>query len=225
MNNYDKIISTGLSRGWNKRSAPCYVEMHHILPRCMGGTDEKTNLVCLTAKEHYMAHYYLTIMYPHNSKLIYAFHLMHTSSKNQDRYIDAELYEVNKKKFAKISRDRLIGIKQSESHINNRTLSRWSSDGAREKQAAVARESTKKVDPESRRIRMLGDKNPIHKIRRNGFNNPSFKMFYKTDTGIYESPDVAAKVHNISDATLRKRCRAKINGYSVILKSDIIYYN
>ena len=33
-----------------------YVERHHILPRSLGGGDEASNLVKLTAREHYVAH-------------------------------------------------------------------------------------------------------------------------------------------------------------------------
>jgi hypothetical protein len=31
-------------------------ELHHILPKCMGGNNNKTNLVRLTLREHYVCH-------------------------------------------------------------------------------------------------------------------------------------------------------------------------
>lgn len=34
----------------------CYYEWHHIVPMYAGGTDELTNLVLLTAREHFIAH-------------------------------------------------------------------------------------------------------------------------------------------------------------------------
>ena len=34
----------------------CKTESHHITPRSMGGTDEASNLVDLTVREHYVAH-------------------------------------------------------------------------------------------------------------------------------------------------------------------------
>ena len=37
-------------------SSGVYVEMHHIVPRCLGGNNNKENLVCLTGREHYVAH-------------------------------------------------------------------------------------------------------------------------------------------------------------------------
>jgi len=33
-----------------------YKEKHHILPRCLGGKDNKDNLVELTAREHFSSY-------------------------------------------------------------------------------------------------------------------------------------------------------------------------
>lgn len=41
-----------------------YRERHHIVPKCMGGTDARVNLVDLTPEEHYVAHQLLVKMYP-----------------------------------------------------------------------------------------------------------------------------------------------------------------
>lgn len=41
-----------------------YMEKHHILPKCMGGTGNSGNLVLLTAKEHFIAHKLLVRMHP-----------------------------------------------------------------------------------------------------------------------------------------------------------------
>lgn len=53
-----------------------YTEKHHVVPKCMGGTNNKENLVCLTAREHYISHWLLHKIYPDNRKLIYALHRM-----------------------------------------------------------------------------------------------------------------------------------------------------
>lgn len=39
-----------------------YTERHHIIPKCMGGSDDQSNLVRLTAKEHFIAHRLLVKM-------------------------------------------------------------------------------------------------------------------------------------------------------------------
>lgn len=49
-----------------------YVERHHVVPRCMGGNDDKSNLVPLTPEEHFVAHQLLVKIYPENQKLIFA---------------------------------------------------------------------------------------------------------------------------------------------------------
>jgi len=46
-----------------KKGNGTYVETHHIVPRCLGGKDDKDNLINLTAKEHFCCHYLLMKMY------------------------------------------------------------------------------------------------------------------------------------------------------------------
>jgi hypothetical protein len=41
-------------RGWTKKSAPCYVEEHHILIKAIFGENDR--VVYLTAREHFIAH-------------------------------------------------------------------------------------------------------------------------------------------------------------------------
>ena len=53
-----------------------YTERHHILPRCMGGSDKVGNMVNLTPEEHYVAHQLLIKMYPGNHALVKAAQMM-----------------------------------------------------------------------------------------------------------------------------------------------------
>lgn len=39
-----------------KKSKIQYCELHHILPRSLGGNDIQENIINLTAREHYLAH-------------------------------------------------------------------------------------------------------------------------------------------------------------------------
>jgi len=68
---YKKHYDLLISRGKN-RMLEGYVEKHHIIPRCMGGTDATENLVQLTPEEHYLAHQLLVKMYPTNFGLVAA---------------------------------------------------------------------------------------------------------------------------------------------------------
>lgn len=53
---YRLLMQKGSKRGWSKKTAPCYTESHHIVPKWKGGGNEKENLVRLTAREHFIAH-------------------------------------------------------------------------------------------------------------------------------------------------------------------------
>jgi hypothetical protein len=56
---YNELIQHAKHRGWTRKTAPEYVERHHIIPRSMGGTDCRDNLVFLTYREHFLGHWLL----------------------------------------------------------------------------------------------------------------------------------------------------------------------
>ena len=86
-----------------------YSEKHHIIPRCLGGTNDKDNLIELTAREHFLAHYLLMKIYPDNYKLADAFRMMGViNKKEQKRYFNSRLYESQKKKFAEARSKKVI---------------------------------------------------------------------------------------------------------------------
>lgn len=57
--------------------------IHHIIPKCMGGTDDPSNLVELTYEEHVEAHRILMEQNPGHQGLAFAYHCM--SSHTSDR--------------------------------------------------------------------------------------------------------------------------------------------
>lgn len=63
-----------------------YTEVHHIIPRCLGGSDKKNNLVKLTPEEHYVAHQLLVKIYPDNAGLVCAAFMMGSSRINNKMY-------------------------------------------------------------------------------------------------------------------------------------------
>ena len=69
--NYTLIYENLINRARN-RILNCYVESHHIIPRCIGGDNSVSNLVNLTAEEHYVAHQLLVKIYPQEHGLIKA---------------------------------------------------------------------------------------------------------------------------------------------------------
>ena len=78
---YKKIHDSLIERAKN-RVIKEYTEKHHIVPRCMGGNNEKDNMVRLTPEEHFLVHQLLVKIYPENHKLTLAVDMMCASSNN-----------------------------------------------------------------------------------------------------------------------------------------------
>jgi len=93
--NYAKIYATLIARGRCRKLAG-YHEVHHIIPKCMGGSNSADNLVSLTAKEHFITHHLLIKMFPDNRGLKFAFGSMSRSNSKQLRYTPNS-YEAVKK--------------------------------------------------------------------------------------------------------------------------------
>lgn len=95
-----------------------YTENHHILPRSLGGSDDKTNLVRLNAREHFICHLLLTKIYdfntPSGKKMVKAFMMMMCSSENQERYITSKDFKVLREKFAQIQSENQSGKGNSQ---------------------------------------------------------------------------------------------------------------
>lgn len=56
---YLSLVISRQDRGLNKKSVEFYTEKHHVVPKCMGGSNETENLVLLSGREHYLAHWLL----------------------------------------------------------------------------------------------------------------------------------------------------------------------
>jgi 5-methylcytosine-specific restriction endonuclease McrA len=72
-----------------------YVEKHHIVPKSLGGTNEKSNLVSLTAREHFVCHRLLTKMTIGESK----YKMIHASwrlANTNKAIINSRTYETVK---------------------------------------------------------------------------------------------------------------------------------
>jgi len=84
---YNEIIDNAKSENRKKLKRENilyqYFEKHHIVPRCLNGSDDKDNLILLTAKEHYLCHRLLIHMYPTNLGVKYAFYRMTFDKKGK----------------------------------------------------------------------------------------------------------------------------------------------
>lgn len=102
---YEDFIQNILSTRGRFNCGDEYHERHHILPKCMGGKNNKENLIDLYAREHFIAHKMLAMENPDNPKLIFTYTCM-AFMKRDDlcRYeLTPEEYEEAKIEFNKIN--------------------------------------------------------------------------------------------------------------------------
>lgn len=93
--NYIKIYHDIVENAKTRKTAD-YVEKHHIIPKCLGGSNEKENLVELTAREHFICHWLLAKH--HNTKQLWnAFSMMCIGAKKHHRYISSRTFEILRK--------------------------------------------------------------------------------------------------------------------------------
>jgi len=103
-NKYKKWHDSIIDRAKN-RVLFCYVERHHIIPKSCGGSNDKDNLVSLSAREHFIIHLLLTkcVIKKYQFKMIKALLCM---SKMKTNYVkrnfnySSKLYEINKIKYS-----------------------------------------------------------------------------------------------------------------------------
>ena len=83
------------------RDRPSISEAHHIIPKSLGGSNQVSNIVFLTPREHFIAHALLTkmvIMKKNKRSMAYAFSRMKTTNNlnNYSRIGNGRLYELLK---------------------------------------------------------------------------------------------------------------------------------
>lgn len=81
------------------KSANMIGENHHIIPKSIGGTNDKENLIKLSFREHFICHWLLIKMTKgtNKSKMCFAFFCMSRKSRYHDRKLTSWQYELCKK--------------------------------------------------------------------------------------------------------------------------------
>lgn len=101
--NYSKIYSDLIESAKLRPDVPLlngYLEKHHIIPQSMGGSDNKDNIVSLTAREHFIAHWLLWKIH-RNEKMAYAFKMMCVSGNHMNRYYNSRGYLAARTAFSR----------------------------------------------------------------------------------------------------------------------------
>ena len=108
--NYSLHYNRLINRAPKNKPTSYITEGHHIIPKCIGGTDFD-GIVYISPEEHYIAHLLLIKMYPNEPKLIYAAHMMTVNGVGQ--------FRMNNKRYGWLKRrisEQTKGKPKSEDH-------------------------------------------------------------------------------------------------------------
>ena len=155
--NYSKIYHD-LIYNAPKRNLSGYFEMHHAVPKCMGGSNDKHNLVALTPEEHYVAHQLLVKIFPDEPGLVRAA-LGMAARKNVSGYVSNKLYGWLKRRNAKQVSLRMKG---------NKHLLGFSHSEETKAKISAASKGKRKPDSMREKLRaaVSGQGNPMFGVRR-----------------------------------------------------------
>ena len=100
---YQKLLDKSAALQIARKSSNEYYELHHIIPRALGGSNTAENLILLSAREHYVAHRLLYHIHSGiaKNKMAHAWFCMCRNSDGQARYINSYAYELARKAHAK----------------------------------------------------------------------------------------------------------------------------
>lgn len=143
-NKYTKIYYSIIENAKTKTYLG-YTETHHIIPKSLGGTNKKCNLVKMSAREHFICHKLLMKMVVGNAryKMVEAFSYFSNNTKRKLQFNSRQIEEIRKAnaiassyrnkgnqfhKFRKPANDNLKKFRSE-----NATNSKWVNNGIEEK--------------------------------------------------------------------------------------------
>lgn len=187
-----------------------YHERHHIVPKCLGGTNDENNLIDLFAREHFEVHRLLALENPENNELACAWWLMcHVQSENQVRYeVTAEQYEEARIAFSKVRRNTKASEetkrKMAKAHAgeNNSFYGKRHTEETRQK----IREKRKlQICPTLGKKRSLEQRRKMSEIRKGMFANSKHPRAKKVvcEEKIYGCVKECAEFYDINPITMR----------------------
>ena len=181
---YDLLIEKAKSR-----ILVGYKEIHHIIPKCMGGTNDAENLAELTASEHYVAHQLLLKIYPKNHKLAYACHMMSTALNSRNN----KSYEWVRKRMAKANSEILKGMKRAP------RSKEWSEKISKALTGKKQSKETKEKRSKSMTGRQVSEtfKNKMSVLAKNRTKEHQDKL-NKAHIGAKRSEETKAKMREVS---------------------------
>ena len=151
---YTELINFAKTQNRQKGNGT-YYELHHILPKSMGGANEKENLILLTLHEHVLAHYLLALENETSNKKyyysnIYAAWLIinGTGKTNKNKIIEIQEWLKNEK-AQKLTEELKIRL----ATVAKETLSKASAESSNKDRIWVQK--------------INSCQKPLHRLRRN----------------------------------------------------------
>lgn len=128
MNKYEKWYNQITARG-QTRATDQRTESHHIIPKCLGGSDDPKNLTNVTLREHFICHWLLTKIHKgkHRHQMLKALWMMRAENQNQKRYKN----KITSRVYAKLKEEYSVLQSQRVSGENNPMWGRTQSEKAR----------------------------------------------------------------------------------------------
>jgi hypothetical protein len=214
---YQKIYNQIIERA-KTRQLEGYKEKHHIIPKCIGGDNSKSNLVELTAREHFLCHMLLCEIYSKENKLKHALFLMaigKQKTREKTYIIGSRVYERLKIEYSKI----LTGKKQTQETKDKKSksmLNTWSKK-TKEEMSKIGHKiwktrkinNTTQITPEH--ANKISQSLKGRKITWDRKRNKSVLQYDLKGNFIkeYESQSQASRETNISQGDISACCRNK----------------
>jgi hypothetical protein len=217
---YEALIQKAQLRG----TVEGYKETHHIIPRSFGGSNDKNNLVQLTAREHYIAHALLWKMkFPgvYGSKMAFAFNTfisqMGSRHRGSEYKINSRIYQVFKIYYAKLMSETMSG---EGNHFYGKTHSAETRKiiGEKSKLKEFKRGPDNPRYGKPSPVSEAGKAKQIQAIKER-WSNPEFrsmmiekrKAFYQTPEGIAQRKASADRLLGVkkNPESVEKTARAK----------------
>lgn len=192
---YDEFIQNILDTRGRFACGDEYHERHHIVPKCLGGTNDDENLIDLYAREHYEAHRLLAIEHNDNKQLTYAWWLMsNMTNKHEERYkLTAEEYEEVRLAYSETVKQR-----RGKLHPNyGKPLPEWHKKRLSELMTGrkLSKERRKQISESHKGIGSRGKNSMARKVECNGT--------------IYDCIEDCAEAYNVTSGAMKMWLRGK----------------
>ena len=205
---YERTYGSLMARAAGREYIKGFHERHHIIPRSMGGSNSKSNLVCLTYREHFLAHW-LLIKFTNGKdhiKMLHALVRMTGKNKNNfNRRISSWQFSIAKKKNIEAlqgnnyCKGKLVGDNNPSRKMSKEKLKQ------RAEKARITRQISRKG---------FGDNHPFKKPEvvalisgENYYNARS--CINLTTTEIFTTLNAAGAAYGVNPTCIKDACKGR----------------